>query len=307
MRWAKLCLAASLFLLVGLGVRGAAQTAAPPESTLGGVYTADQAKRGEESYMNICVGCHSAGTYVGPQFMSKWEGKPLSDLFELMSEKMPKDDPGSLELKEYAQIIAFILRQNKMPDGKSRAGVGRRSLEEDQVCGTEDTRGIPRGGDETMAVTGKRTGRGGAGRRLRADRGNLRLELAAGRAGRGRARQRARRMALLGRRRVEHALLAARSDQRHQLQPAPGRVAVERRRRSAPTSTTGRRRSTRTAGSSPSRRRAASPSRSIRRPGKEALDLEARRGHPLAEGAATVRRPRSRLLDRRHATSASSS
>jgi mono/diheme cytochrome c family protein len=120
MRWAKMCFAASVLLLVGLGVRGAAQTpAAPPESTLGGVYTDDQAKRGEESYMNICVGCHAAGTYVGPQFLARWEGKPLSEFFEVMSEKMPKDDPGSLELKEYAQIVAYILRQNKMPGGKT--------------------------------------------------------------------------------------------------------------------------------------------------------------------------------------------
>ena len=45
-----------------------------------------------------------------------------------------------------------------------------------------------------------------------------------------RARQRARRVALLGRRRVEHALFAARPDQRGQLRLAEGRLAVERRR-----------------------------------------------------------------------------
>jgi hypothetical protein len=56
---------------------------------------------------------------VGAQFLSKWEGRPLSEFFELMAEKMPKDDPGSLELKEYAQIVAYILRQNKMPSGKT--------------------------------------------------------------------------------------------------------------------------------------------------------------------------------------------
>ena len=41
--------------------------------------------------------------------------------------------------------------------------------------------------------------------------------------------------------------------------------------------------------------------------GQDALEVEARRGHPLAEGAAPVRRPRPRLLDRRPRTSASSS
>jgi len=113
-------LTASFLVLVGLVVRGAAQSApaAPGESTLAGVYTAAQAARGEESYMNICVGCHAAGTYAGATFLAKWDGKPVSEFFEIMSEKMPKDDPGSLELKEYAQILAYILRQNKMPEGK---------------------------------------------------------------------------------------------------------------------------------------------------------------------------------------------
>jgi mono/diheme cytochrome c family protein len=123
MRWVHRCLAASFLLLVGLVVRGAAQTPPPApaaESTLGGVYTADQAKRGEESYMNICVGCHSAGTYQGKSFLETWAaGRPLSDLYDQMAEKMPKDDPGSLEPKEYAQILAYILKKNGLPEGKA--------------------------------------------------------------------------------------------------------------------------------------------------------------------------------------------
>jgi mono/diheme cytochrome c family protein len=114
----------ALLLAVGF-VRTTAQTApvpaaAPAESTLSGVYTAAQAARGEETYMNICVGCHSAGTYVGKEFLEKWGGgRPLSDLFELMSEKMPKDDPGSLELAEYAQVVAYLLKKNNLPEGKT--------------------------------------------------------------------------------------------------------------------------------------------------------------------------------------------
>lgn len=109
-------------LALGLTARTAGQDPPAPSAestTLAGVYTPAQAARGEESYMNICVGCHSAGTYVGAQFMSKWDGRPLSELYEIMVEKMPKDDPGGLEPGEYAQILAFILRQNKMPAGKA--------------------------------------------------------------------------------------------------------------------------------------------------------------------------------------------
>lgn len=119
-------LTAAVPLLLVLGVRSAAQTApqaAPPAqaatSTLSGVYTTAQANRGEETYMNVCVGCHSAGTYIGKSFLEKWGGRPVSDLFEFMTEKMPKDDPGSLEPGEYAQVIAYLLRQNKLPEGKA--------------------------------------------------------------------------------------------------------------------------------------------------------------------------------------------
>ena len=69
--------------------------------------------------MNICVGCHAAGTYVGKSFLDKWGGRPLSELFEFMNEKMPKDDPGSLKPEEYADVIAYLLKKNNLPDGKT--------------------------------------------------------------------------------------------------------------------------------------------------------------------------------------------
>ncbi len=126
MRIRRRILASALVPLAALGVRVVAQAATPlpavlaAESTLSGVYTDKQAARGEDTYMSICVGCHSAGTYVGKSFLDKWGGgRPLSDLFEEMSEKMPKDDPGSLELAEYAQVIAYLLKKNNLPEGKT--------------------------------------------------------------------------------------------------------------------------------------------------------------------------------------------
>jgi mono/diheme cytochrome c family protein len=126
MRIERRVLASALLPFLALGARAATQTppTGPPvpvvaESTLAGVYTVPQATRGEGTYMSICVGCHAAGTYVGPTFLSKWEGRPLSDLYVVMSETMPKDDPGSLEPGEYAQVIAYLLKRNGMPEGKA--------------------------------------------------------------------------------------------------------------------------------------------------------------------------------------------
>ncbi|HSC27176.1 MAG TPA: cytochrome c, partial [Vicinamibacterales bacterium] len=74
-------------------------------STMSGVYTAAQAARGEETYMGICVACHPPGTYAGQPFKANWDKRPLSDLFDIVTETMPKQDPGTLTPKEVAQVI----------------------------------------------------------------------------------------------------------------------------------------------------------------------------------------------------------
>jgi hypothetical protein len=86
---------------------------------MAGIYTTTQADRGEETYMGICVACHPAGTYSTDQFKATWVGRPLSDLFSLISTTMPKSDPASLSPEEYTQLVAYILRINKVPPGKT--------------------------------------------------------------------------------------------------------------------------------------------------------------------------------------------
>lgn len=116
----RVVLVSVLALLIALGQRSTAQT--PPAdvvSTATGVYTAAQAVRGEETYMNICVACHPAGTYTTALFRANWDGRPLSDLFTQVSETMPKQEPASLTPKEYAQVVAYLLKINDAPAGKS--------------------------------------------------------------------------------------------------------------------------------------------------------------------------------------------
>ena len=109
-------------LVTVLVVRGfalPAQDPAPAKTTESGVYTEEQAKRGEETYMNICVSCHTATEYKNKKFRTKWDGRPLSELYDLISQKMPDDAPGSLMPKEYAQALAYILRLNEAAPGKT--------------------------------------------------------------------------------------------------------------------------------------------------------------------------------------------
>jgi mono/diheme cytochrome c family protein len=86
---------------------------------MSGVYSAAQATRGEETYMNVCVACHPGGTYATPAFRTAWAGRPLSDLFEIVQEKMPKNDPGSLTPQEAAQVLAYLLKINEVPAGET--------------------------------------------------------------------------------------------------------------------------------------------------------------------------------------------
>ena len=120
----RLILAYTLLLLAALAQRGTAQTASVQAngdvvSTAAGVYTVAQAVRGEETYMNVCVACHPAGTYTTPAFRTNWHGRPLSDLFTHVSETMPKQEPASLSAKEYAQVVAYLLKINDAPAGKT--------------------------------------------------------------------------------------------------------------------------------------------------------------------------------------------
>ena len=88
------------------------------KTTKQGVYSAPQAARGEQTYMSTCVSCHPPATYKGAVFLN-WQGRSLGDLLAFLSEKMPKNDPGSLSAKEYTQVMAFLLKLNGMPAGRA--------------------------------------------------------------------------------------------------------------------------------------------------------------------------------------------
>jgi hypothetical protein len=56
--------------------------------------------------------------HSGAQFVQRWAGSSVGDLFDLISNTMPDGNPGSLEPTEYASIIAFFLKSTGYPEGK---------------------------------------------------------------------------------------------------------------------------------------------------------------------------------------------
>jgi hypothetical protein len=71
---------------------------ASAKSTKDGAFTTSQAERGKAIYEKSCEGCHKPDIQVR---LSKFEGRPVSEMLEVVSTAMPADNPGSLALSEY--------------------------------------------------------------------------------------------------------------------------------------------------------------------------------------------------------------
>jgi len=105
-----------------------AQTSQASEtrSVWDGVYTEEQAKRGEEMYRKECASCHGdllvggggAAPLTGGTFLSNWNGLTVGDLFERIRKTMPQGTPGKLTRQQDADILAYLLSFNKFPAGK---------------------------------------------------------------------------------------------------------------------------------------------------------------------------------------------
>jgi len=90
-----------------------------------GVYTDEQAKRGEGLYQKKCASCHgdkltggAAPPLAGDWFLSNWNGLTLDFLFERIRVTMPSASPSQVSLPAKADILAYMLSVNKFPSGK---------------------------------------------------------------------------------------------------------------------------------------------------------------------------------------------
>jgi len=116
-------LGGALFVLCAV----CAQEPVPSRSVWDGVYTEEQAKRGEPLYRKECAACHgeqltggeSAPPLTGGAFLSNWNGLTLGDLFDRIRKTMPQTAPGRLSRQQNADILAFMLSMNRFPAGKT--------------------------------------------------------------------------------------------------------------------------------------------------------------------------------------------
>jgi len=103
------------------------QTTEESKSVWDGVYTEEQAKRGEPIYRKECASCHgemltggeSAPPLTGGAFLANWNGLTVGDLFDRIRKTMPQRALGRLTRQQDSDILAFMLSANKFPAGKN--------------------------------------------------------------------------------------------------------------------------------------------------------------------------------------------
>ena len=88
----------------------------------GGPYTAEQATQGKAAYEANCASCHGsdlmgAPPLAGEGFIGGWRTRSTRELYTLIRNSMPADNPGGLSENNYANIVAYILQFNGVPAG----------------------------------------------------------------------------------------------------------------------------------------------------------------------------------------------
>jgi mono/diheme cytochrome c family protein len=119
-------------------------TAGPSEqSVLAGVYTDDQAKRGEVVSNKLCTSCHGpdlSGGEAGPplvglEFIGNWTNLTLADFYDRVHSTMPADAPGTMTPQQTSDVTAYVLKLNKYPAGTSELSTAADALKAIKIEG----------------------------------------------------------------------------------------------------------------------------------------------------------------------------
>ena len=100
-----------------------------PISTRTGVFSAEQALRGQDLFTVVCGECHQPEDFL-EGFLEGWAGQTADVLFKEIRATMPEDSPGSLRSSEYAAVIAFLFQINGLEAGEEKLSASTRKLKE---------------------------------------------------------------------------------------------------------------------------------------------------------------------------------
>ena len=112
-----------------------------------GVYTQEQARRGEQVFNSNCSYCHhedlSGGFFdngdgrapalAGPRafdssFSERWKNQTVGDMVAAIAGTMPQPKPASLSLGAYVDVASYLLLKNEVPAGPTELPLDIESL-----------------------------------------------------------------------------------------------------------------------------------------------------------------------------------
>lgn len=133
-------------VLAGIAVAGAFGAVSAQEKTQwDGIYTVEQAQRGDQLYAEHCATCHGpdlsggemAPGLTGGDFAANWNDLNLGQLFDRIKMSMPQNNPGSLNRQQVADIIAFVMSKSNFPAGTSELSTQAEELTAIKFLGTK--------------------------------------------------------------------------------------------------------------------------------------------------------------------------
>jgi mono/diheme cytochrome c family protein len=111
-----------------------------------GVYSEEQATKGDALYAQHCASCHGGSleggdvppALAGADFLSNWNGLTVGDLFERIRITMPLDKPQTLSRDVNAAILAYMFKVNKFPAGKDAMSGQTEVLKQIQIAAKKE-------------------------------------------------------------------------------------------------------------------------------------------------------------------------
>jgi mono/diheme cytochrome c family protein len=134
----------ALAIVVGAAVVWPLAVAGQMRSVEDGVYTRDQAARGQKEYGVFCASCHAAdlsGTNSGdsgaPPLRGEtfMQGSDANALFTLIRMNMPRDAPSGLSGQQYLDVMAYLFQQNGFPAGRDELTADAERLRSIKIVG----------------------------------------------------------------------------------------------------------------------------------------------------------------------------
>src|SRR5262252_10440017 len=102
-----------------------------------GVYTDQQAARGQTIYTARCASCHAPNLtgrtgppLAGADFIANWNTGSLLELANKVGRTMPKDETPRLTSQEVADLVAYILQIGKFPSGSAELRMDEAALKQ---------------------------------------------------------------------------------------------------------------------------------------------------------------------------------